>query len=97
MTDSDNRFVARRFLIGGVVQGVGYRYFTQRSAARHQVHGYVRNLPDGRVEVFAQGSEAAVNKFKDDLAAGPRFAQVDEIEEIVVDPDPKFAEFRIER
>lgn len=89
--------MARRFLIGGVVQGVGYRYFTQRSAARHQVYGYVRNLPDGRVEVFAQGSEAAVNKFKDDLAAGPRFAQVDEIEEIVVDPDPKFAEFRIER
>lgn len=97
MIDSEERFAARRFFIGGMVQGVGYRYFTQRAAAKHQVYGFVKNLPDGRVEVFAQGSESALRKFKDDLAAGPRFARVQEIEEIVVDPDPKFADFRVER
>jgi acylphosphatase len=42
--------VARKFIISGLVQGVGFRFFTQRAAARHQVHGYVRNLTDGRVE-----------------------------------------------
>ena len=40
-----------------MVQGVGFRFFTQRSAARHQVWGYVRNLEDGRVEAVAQGDE----------------------------------------
>ena len=44
-----------------MVQGVGYRYFAQRSAATHQVHGYIKNLADGRVEAFAQGSEKQVN------------------------------------
>lgn len=97
MSDSSSRFVARRFLIGGLVQGVGFRYFTQRSAAKHQVRGYVRNLRDGRVEVFAQGEERAINSFRDDLAAGPRLASVEEIEEIAVEPDPVFTDFRIEK
>ena len=89
--------IARRFLVSGVVQGVGYRYFAQRSAATHQVHGYVRNLADGRVEAFAQGSEKQVNGFRDDLATGPRFSKVDDIEEIVEDLDAKYGTFRIER
>lgn len=97
MSDSGRRLVARRFFIGGLVQGVGFRYFTQRSAAKHQVKGYVRNLPDGRVEIFAQGEERAVNSFRDDIAAGPAFAKVEEIEEIVLDPDPGFTDFRIEK
>lgn len=80
-----------------MVQGVGYRYFAQRSAATHQVHGYVRNLTDGRVEAFAQGSEKQVNGFRDDLATGPRFSKVDEIEEIVEEFDTKYSTFRIER
>ena len=48
--------VARHYLISGDVQGVGYRFFAQRVAARHQVVGYVRNLSDGRVEVLAEGT-----------------------------------------
>ncbi|MEP6705591.1 MAG: acylphosphatase, partial [Acidobacteriota bacterium] len=52
--------IARKFYIRGRVQGVGYRYFAQRSAARHQIRGYVRNLDDGRVEAYAQGAERAV-------------------------------------
>ena len=89
--------IARKFFVRGMVQGVGYRYFAQRSAATHQVHGYVRNLPDGSVEAFAQGVEKHVTEFRDDLAAGPRYAKVDEIEEIVVDTDKTYSTFRIER
>lgn len=80
-----------------MVQGVGYRYFAQRSAAKHQVRGYVRNLPDGAVEAFAQGAERSVLGFRDDLTAGPRFSRVDDIEELVVEPDAAYGTFRIER
>ena len=89
--------IARRFLISGMVQGVGYRYFAQRAAAKHQVRGYVRNLPDGRVEAHAQGSEKQVIGFRDDLTAGPRFSKVDDVEEIVIEPDDAYSTFRIER
>ena len=80
-----------------MVQGVGYRYFAQRAAAKHQVKGYVRNLADGRVEAFVQGSDGQVDGFRNDLATGPRFSQVDEIEELVEDVDLAFSTFRIER
>lgn len=89
--------IARRFVVRGTVQGVGFRYFAQRSAAKHQVKGYVRNLPDGTVEAFAQGPERSVNGFRDDITAGPRFSQVDHIEELVVEPDDVYGTFRIER
>jgi acylphosphatase len=89
--------VARKFLIRGMVQGVGYRYFAQRSAARHQVRGYVRNLDDGRVEAFAQGTERSVEAFKHDLTAGPTYSNVQEVEEIVLEPDRTYSAFRIER
>ena len=80
-----------------MVQGVGFRYFVQRSAAKHQVKGYVRNLPDGTVEAFAQGPERSVNEFRDDLITGPRFSRVEHIEELVVEPDAAYGTFRIER
>src|SRR4030095_8578902 len=89
--------VARKFFIRGLVQGVGFRFFVQRSAARHQVRGYVRNLEDGRVEAFAQGAERAVEAFKHDLTAGPTYSNVEDVEEIVLDPDRTFSTFRIER
>ncbi len=89
--------IARRFFVNGMVQGVGFRYFAQRAAAKHQVKGFVRNLPDGRVETFAQGSESQVNGFRDDIATGPRFSKVDEIEEIVEEIDLAYGTFRIER
>jgi len=80
-----------------MVQGVGFRYFAQRAAAKHQVKGFVRNMPDGRVETFVQGSESQVNGFRDDIATGPRFSKVDDIEEIVEDIDLAYGTFRIER
>ena len=89
--------VARKFLIEGEVQGVGYRFFAQRAAARHQVVGYVRNLPDGRVEALAEGTPASVEAFKHDLATGPAFAVVANVEELNLDPTGTYASFRIER
>ena len=89
--------VARKFIIRGMVQGVGFRYFAQRSAARHQIRGYVRNLDDGRVEALAQGNERAVEEFKHDLTAGPTYSSVEDVEETVLEPDRTFSAFRIER
>lgn len=89
--------VARKFIIRGEVQGVGFRFFAQRAAARHQIRGYVKNLEDGRVESLAEGNEKAVEAFKHDLAAGPTYSQVEEIEEIVLEPTRLYSSFRIER
>ena len=89
--------VARKLLIRGEVQGVGYRFFAQRAAARHQVVGYVRNCPDGSVEAFVEGPASSVEAFKQDLATGPQWAVVDQMEEINLDPTGRYSAFRIER
>lgn len=89
--------IARKLLITGKVQGVGYRFFAQRSAARHQVRGYIKNLEDGSVEALVIGEQDQVDGFKDDLLAGPAYAKVDMMEEFVVEPDAHFLTFRIER
>ncbi len=89
--------IARKFFIGGEVQGVGYRFFAQRAAARHQITGYVKNLEDGRVEVLVEGPAPDVEAFKHELAAGPRFCSVDNVEEISLDPSGLYSSFRIER
>lgn len=89
--------VARKFSIRGEVQGVGYRFFAQRAAARHQVVGYVRNCSDGTVEALAEGPANSVEAFKHDLVTGPQWAVVDHVEEIVVEPTGSYSAFRIER
>lgn len=89
--------VARKYIISGTVQGVGFRFFAQRAAARHQVRGYVKNLDDGRVEAFAEGDEKSVDDFKHDLTAGPAFSKVEHIEETVLEPNNLYPAFRIEK
>ena len=89
--------IARKFFISGMVQGVGYRQFATRSAAKHQIRGFVANLSDGRVEILAEANELAMTEFKYDLAAGPRHSKVSQVEEIVVDPSGRYSSFRIER
>jgi acylphosphatase len=88
--------IARRFFISGDVQGVGFRFFAQRAAARHQIVGYVKNLNDGRVEALAEGPVQSVEAFKHELATGPRFSSVDHLEEINLDPSGSYSSFRIE-
>jgi acylphosphatase len=89
--------IARKFLVSGEVQGVGYRFFAQRAAARHQITGYVRNLEDGRVEAVAEGAAADVEGFRNDLATGPAFSSVANVEEIHLEPTGSYTLFRIER
>lgn len=89
--------VARKYIISGTVQGVGFRFFTQRAAARHQVLGYVRNMEDGRVEALAEGDAKSVEDFKHDLLTGPVYSRVEEIEETVLEPSNLYSSFRVER
>jgi len=88
--------VARHFIITGMVQGVGYRYFAMRAAARHQILGTVRNLPDGRVEVVAEGDREAMDQFKNDLVTGPMMAEVADIEETDMPVTGRYRDFRID-
>lgn len=78
--------VARRFVVSGRVQGVGFRYFTQDTALREGVTGWVRNLPDGRVEALVEGDVEAVTRVERALRNGPRGARVDRV--YVDDEDP---------
>jgi acylphosphatase len=71
--------VAKRFLISGRVQGVGFRYYVQDHAAVEGVHGYVRNLADGRVEALVEGDDESVLRVERALRRGPAGAQVDNV------------------
>ena len=73
--------MARRYFVRGRVQGVGFRYFAQRAAAQVGVGGYVRNLDDGRVEVYAVGTPDQLSELAGLLWTGPRFAGVRGVEE----------------
>ena len=68
--------VARRYVISGRVQGVGFRYFTRDVAQREGVTGWVRNLPDGRVEALVEGEADAVTRVERALWQGPGGARV---------------------
>jgi acylphosphatase len=72
---------AKRFFISGRVQGVGFRFFVEREAAKLGVGGYVRNLFDGRVEVYAIGTVEQLEAMKSALRRGPSMAAVDRVEE----------------
>jgi len=81
---------ARKYLISGTVQGVGYRYFTQRAAAKIKVGGYVKNLRDGRVEVYVMGTPQQLRELRTMLERGPRFSSVTEVREESASPDPQY-------
>ena len=72
--------VARRYVVSGRVQGVGFRYFAQATASRDGLHGWVRNLPDGRVEAAAEGESDALDRFEQALRHGPPGARVERLE-----------------
>ena len=72
--------VARLYLISGRVQGVGFRHFVNRQAAIEGLHGWVRNLADGRVEVHAEGDRESLDRFEHHLSHGPRGARVDDLD-----------------
>ena len=90
--------LAKRFYVSGDVQGVGFRFFVEREAARLGAAGYVRNLFDGRVEVYAIGNAAQLDALKNELRRGPRMATVDHLTETEAEVLPAYSNgFTIER
>ena len=75
-----------RYFVSGRVQGVGYRYFALREAESLGIAGFARNLPDGRVEVIAEGADEPVRRFEARLREGPAFATVTSVERVETPP-----------
>lgn len=75
-----------------MVQGVGFRYFVQEAAERLGISGYVCNLRDGRVEVFAMGAPEDLAEFQAALERGPMMSRVSHVAEEVADLLPRYAE-----
>lgn len=79
----------------GRVQGVGFRYFVMRQAQSEQLSGYVRNLPDGRVEFLLRGAPPAVAGVIEQIRSGPAYARVDEVTIDDIDDVDAGSEFTI--
>ena len=71
--------MAKRFVVYGRVQGVGFRYFTWKEAERIGIKGIVRNCVDGRVEIVAEGNDDQLQDFYNWLKVGPRIASVEQV------------------
>ena len=72
--------IARQYLVSGRVQGVGFRFFAEAAGIRAGLFGWVRNLPDGRVEIFAQGSANDFPSFEREIRRGPPGARVGDVD-----------------
>jgi acylphosphatase len=89
---------ARLYRVSGTVQGVGFRYFASRIARQWGIHGYAKNLRDGRVEVYAIGTPAMLAALRKELQRGPRSAVVSDLTEEETAIQSKFEHgFSIER
>ena len=93
---TEKGIVARRFVVRGRVQGVGFRWFVEREGHLLGIAGWVRNNHDGSVEVFAQGSRDQLSGLHSRLREGPRAARVDNVEISEVQPVAGLETFRIE-
>lgn len=96
MAISNKALHARRFLVRGRVQGVGFRWFVEREARILGVAGWVRNNADGAVEVLAQGTREQLSGLRDRLQQGPRAARVDYVDESEANLSQGLTSFRIE-
>ena len=96
MTSTEKAVEARRFVVRGRVQGVGFRWFVEREAHILGVAGWVRNNHDGSVEVLAQGTRDQVSDLHSRLREGPRAARVDAVEVSEARPVNGLKSFRIE-
>ncbi len=82
-------------IFSGRVQGVGFRFFVEKKAKQLGVKGFVRNLPDGTVEVLAEGNEDILKKFLEEIKDGPPLAKVDSIKVEFLDKEGGFSDFEI--
>jgi len=81
--------------VEGVVQGVGFRYFTQRIAKELGIRGFVKNLPDGRVYIVADGNDEQLDKFLSYIKKGPSAAIVRNVDVREINTDEEFDTFEI--
>jgi acylphosphatase len=94
-TNSQSRTRSRRFLVRGRVQGVGFRWFVEREAQILGIAGWVRNDPDGSVEVLAIGTPEQLSGLRSRLQEGPRAARVDDVEESEAEPVAGLNSFQV--
>jgi acylphosphatase len=87
---------ARRFVVSGRVQGVGFRFFTQDIARREGLTGIVRNLADGRVEVVAEGDDESLTRLEAALWRGPSHARVKDVEVDSLAPSGRYLGFAVD-
>ena len=71
--------LARQYIVSGRVQGVGFRFHVSRQAAVEGLHGWVRNLDDGHVEIHAEGEREALDRFEHHIGHGPPRSRVDHL------------------
>ena len=86
---------ARRFLVRGRVQGVGFRYFVLGEARSLGISGFTRNLPDGNVEIQAAGDVEALEALARTLKQGPALSRVDGVSAQELETAPTWSDFRI--
>ncbi len=99
MSDAPKASMTERLhaVIRGRVQGVGFRMFVLEAARRHRCRGWVRNLPDGRVETEAEGTESDLTELLTELYRGPVLARVEDIEVTFSQGPATFPDFQIRR
>ena len=96
MSSFEKAIEAKRYLVRGRVQGVGFRWFVEREAHILGIAGWVRNNHDGSVEVLAQGTRDQLSGLHSRLREGPRAARVDAVEVSEASPSAGLSSFRIE-
>ncbi len=93
---AENPRLARRYVVRGRVQGVGFRWFVEREANLLGLAGWVRNNPDGAVEVLAVGGRDQLAGLSQRLHEGPRASRVESVDVSEVQPVPDLNSFLIE-
>ncbi len=88
--------IAKRYIVRGRVQGVGFRWFVDHEARQLGLAGWVRNNIDGTVEALAIGTEHQHAALREKLRQGPRAARVDDLQELPAEPVAGLTTFRIE-
>jgi acylphosphatase len=87
--------VAAEMIVSGRVQGVGYRFFTERVAEKHNIRGWSMNLPDGSVALEIEADEEDAKRFIEELEQGPPMAQVEDVQVSWKTHQGKFNNFTI--
>lgn len=84
-----------KIIVSGLVQGVGFRYFTIKQAATLGLKGYAKNLPTGQVEIIAQGEKGMIDELVKIVRVGPSYASVSDVQLEEINTDENYDNFGI--